>query len=102
MLLVVVVVVVRGKVRPINDSEKGTNIGHETKRVRLNKVDDEAYDAGRRANKTREDERIWYIVMREEERGMREEKSGNEWDSKPKHTSYLNLLRRPGLHEDQG
>lgn len=35
---------------------------------------------------------------------MREEKSGEEWDndSKPKHTSYLNLLRRPGIHGDHG
>ncbi len=31
-------------------------------------------------------------------------KSEGEWenDSKPKDTSYLNLLRRPGLHRDHG
>ncbi len=34
---------------------------------------------------------------------MREEKNGNEWDNdcKLKHTSYSNVLRRPGIHGDQ-
>lgn len=39
------------KIRSINKSEKGSNTGHETKPVLLDKVDEEAYDVGRRAIK---------------------------------------------------
>ncbi len=38
------------KIRSINKSEKGTGTGQETKPVLLDKVDDEAYNAGRPAN----------------------------------------------------
>ncbi len=37
-------------------------------------------------------------------RRMWEEKSGDEWDNdtKPRYTSYLNLLRKPRTHGDHG
>ncbi len=93
--------------KKFDQSEKGTSTGHETKPIQLNRVDDEVYDVGRHANEIRDDENTWLVAIGEEDRGKRDlrgEKSGNGWDndSKPKHTSYLNVSRKPRACGDHG